>query len=160
MKAREIMTDHPACCLPDDTLQHAAQLMEKNDCGCLPVVEDTESNRLIGVVTDRDLALRGMARGKDLQTPVREVMSDSPSCCSPEDEIQEVERIMAERQVRRVPVINDAGCCVGMIAQADLIREEQRASDREVREVVERISEPSREPRSDSEVGRHPDQVR
>lgn len=149
MKAEEIMTPNPTCCTPEDTAQKAASLMAENDCGCLPVVEDRQTNRLVGVVTDRDLACRCLGEGKGPATPVREVMSAEPSCCRPDSDVGEVERIMAERQVRRVPVIDDQGCCVGMLAQADLARERTWGVDR----VVERVSEPTERARSQADVG-------
>ena len=159
MKAREIMTANPACCTPDDASQRAAQLMVENDCGCLPVVSDMDSREIVGMVTDRDLTARGTAEGRTPDTPVREMMSGSPSCCGPGDDVEEVERIMAERQVRRVPVVDGGGCCVGMIAQADLARDERGADDREVRRTVERISEPAGRSRSQADVGSRPDRV-
>ena len=153
MKAQEVMTANPACCTPDETAERAAALMEENDCGCIPVVEDQETKRLLGVVTDRDIALRGVGRGLHADTAVRSLMSSDVSCCAPDSDLEEAERIMTERQVRRVPVIDEAGCCVGMIAQADLAREADRqVSDREVGRVVERISEPTEDPRADAEV--------
>lgn len=154
MKAQEIMTRNPACCTPDDTAEQAAALMEDNDCGCVPVVEDQETRKLIGLVTDRDIALRGVGRGRDGSTPVRELMSADVSCCGPDSDVEEAERIMTERQVRRVPVIDEGGCCVGMIAQADLAREaDHGVSDREVGQVVERVSEPTGDARTDADVG-------
>jgi CBS domain-containing protein len=146
MKAQEIMTSSPACCLPDDTVQQAASLMAECDCGVIPVVEDKQSMRLVGVVTDRDLAVRGLAHGKGSDAKVRDLMTTNPRCCSPNDGVKDVERVMSEQQARRVPVVNDSGCCLGVIAQADLARAaEQKAgvSDREVARVVERISGPT-----------------
>jgi CBS domain-containing protein len=152
MKAREIMTAGPACCTPEDTAQDAARKMVENDCGCLPVVDNMDSKHITGVVTDRDLAARGLAEGKGADTSVREVMSADPSCCTPDADVEEVERIMAERQVRRVPVIDEEDRVVGIIAQADLARS-RAASDDETGRVVERISEPTDRPRSESDVG-------
>jgi CBS domain-containing protein len=140
MKVREIMTAEPACCTPSDSVRHAAGLMAQHDCGSIPVVSDMESHRLVGVVTDRDVAVRAVACGLGPETQVSDVMSSSPHCCGPDDELAAVERLMAERQVRRVPIVDEAGCCVGMVAQADLARDQQHASDHEVRQVVERIS--------------------
>jgi CBS domain-containing protein len=137
------MTDQPACCTPDETVQRAAQLMKEHDCGCIPVVEDAKSKRVVGVVTDRDLACRGVAAGKAPDTAVREVMTKDPTCCHPEDHVSEVERMMADKQVRRVPVVDARGGCVGMIAQADLALNNAAATDSEVGRVVERISEPA-----------------
>jgi CBS domain-containing protein len=140
MKASELMTTEPASCAPGDSIQRAAELMKSCDCGCIPVVE--EGNRLVGVVTDRDLAVRALAQGKGAETRVRDVMSTGVSCCHPDDDVALVEEIMKKEQVRRVPVVDKAGCCVGMIAQADLALNSAAASDKEVGRVVERISEP------------------
>jgi CBS domain-containing protein len=159
MRAREIMSDHPACCTPDDTAQRAAQLMADCDCGCLPVVSDVGTNHLVGVVTDRDLATRVIARGRGADVHVREVVSADPSYCGPDDDVQSVERIMADRQVRRVPVMDDGGCCVGMIAQADLARG-RAVDERELGRVVEAISERTPGSRAERDVGRHPGQMR
>jgi CBS domain-containing protein len=143
MEAHEIMTRDPACCTPDHTVQDAARMMQDHDCGCIPVVDTTR--RLVGVVTDRDLACRCLAAGLGPDTSVAEVMSLSPSCCAPDDDVQYVERIMEERQVRRVPVVDAHGECVGMVSQADVARAADRSaqiSDREVARMVERVSAP------------------
>ncbi|HEV8238888.1 MAG TPA: CBS domain-containing protein [Thermoanaerobaculia bacterium] len=140
MKANELMTSNPACCTPDATAQQAARLMEENDCGCIPVVEDEESRFLVGVVTDRDIALRGVARGRSPETPIRDLMSTDVSAVRPEDELKAIEELMAELQVRRVPVVDEDGCCIGIIAQADLALE-KKEDDETVGHVVERISE-------------------
>lgn len=144
MRASEIMTGDPACCTPEDSVEMAARVMVAKDCGCLPVVEDVERKRVIGVVTDRDLTARALAEGLGPETSIRDVMSNAPMCCSPEDRVEEIERIMAERQVRRVPVVDDEGLCLGMVAQADLVRNEDATGDSEVRRTIERISEPAR----------------
>ena len=143
MKAREIMTERPACVTPDNTIADAARLMAKHDCGCIPVVEDDESRFLVGVITDRDLALRGVARGRSPETPVKELMTTDVSAVSPDDPLDKVEELMADLQVRRVPVVDEDGCCIGIIAQADLALENGSTSDEEVGQVVERISEPT-----------------
>src|SRR5437867_10152120 len=143
MKAQDLMTTSPACCTPSSTVGEAGQLMRDHDCGCIPVVEG-DSMRLVGVLTDRDVACRCVAEGKSPDTPVREVMSTNPQSCHPEDDVAAVEQIMIETQVRRVPVVDAKECCVGMIAQADLALSAEAASDREVGRVVERISEPGR----------------
>jgi CBS domain-containing protein len=143
MKARELMTAQPACCTPDDTVADAAQLMKEHDCGCIPVVEDEKTNRLVGVVTDRDIACRCTAENKGPDTRVADAMSRNPKCCGADDEVDSVERIMAEAQVRRVPVVDERGCCIGMIAQADVALNQQAASESEVGRIVERISEPA-----------------
>ncbi|HEV8599122.1 MAG TPA: CBS domain-containing protein [Gemmatimonadales bacterium] len=150
------MTKDPACCTPTDTVQHAARLLLEYDCGCLPVVEDQQSRRLVGVVTDRDITCRSVARGWSPDTSVEAVMSPDPVRCSPEADIREVERIMVERQVRRVPVEDGDGCCIGIVAQADLALAEDRGlSDREVGRVVEQISRPAQA--LGSEAGARPE---
>jgi CBS domain-containing protein len=146
MKARELMTADPTCCTPEDTVQQAAQLMRDHDCGCIPVVEDKQSKRLVGMVTDRDIAIRCTAEGKGPQTRIKDALSPNAKSCQPDDDVETVERIMTGEQVRRVPVVDQRGSCVGMIAQADLARNHRAASDSEVGKVVERISEPALAP--------------
>ena len=146
MKARELMMADPTCCTPEDTIEQAAQLMRDYDCGCIPVVADQQSKRLVGVVTDRDIAIRCTAEGKGPQTRVRDALSPNAKSCGTDDDIESVERIMTGEQVRRVPVVDQRGSCVGMISQADLARNHRAASDSEVGKVVERISEPALTP--------------
>ena len=145
MNIRGIMTADPACCTPEQTVREAARLMREYDCGCAPVVDDLRTRRLVGVVTDRDLAVRALADGKGPETLVRDVMSEETSYCTPEDDLREVERVMMERQVRRVPVVDGAGGCVGIVSQADLARNSggRALSKRDVARVLERISEPT-----------------
>jgi CBS domain-containing protein len=143
MKAQDLMTTNPVSSTPSNTVREAAQLMRDHDCGCIPVVEG-ESKRMVGVVTDRDIACRCVAEGKTPDTPIREIMTTKPQCCHPEDDVAAVEQIMIEAQVRRVPVVDAKNCCVGMIAQADIALNHEAASDREVGRMIERISEPGR----------------
>ena len=142
MRVRDVMTPDPACCTPDATAQEAAILMRDNDCGSLPVVESESNRRLIGTVTDRDLAVRALAEGKGSDTPVRELMTDGPTTAAPEDEVETVREVMVAQQVRRVPVVDEDGRVVGIVAQADIAREEGAASDQEVGRIVEAISDP------------------
>ena len=146
MKAQDLMTASPACVTSDDSAQRVAQLMADHDCGCLPVVAGRDDSTVIGVVTDRDLAVRGVARGKGPETPVRELMTSNPCCCSPDADIRDVEQMMADRKVRRIVIADAAGHCLGMVSQADLARAADRGrgvSEHEVTRVIERISEPS-----------------
>lgn len=143
MKVSDIMTPDPACCLRETTAREAAGLMREHDCGAIPVVENMERRKLLGIVTDRDLAVRGLADGKGPDTPVGELMTDAPIGADPEDEIETVRQVMIREQVRRVPVIGRDHILVGIIAQADLAREDAAASDREVGRIVEAISEPN-----------------
>ncbi len=142
MRVKQIMTRNPVCCTPDSTAREAASLMRDHDCGSIPVVEDTRGKRLTGTVTDRDLAVRGLAAGKGPDTPVRELMTQDPVTCLPEDEVEDVRQVMVQEMVRRVPVVDEDGLVVGIVAQADIAREEGAATDREVGRIVEAISEP------------------
>lgn len=154
MKARDIMTTNPGWCTPETSAKDAAKMMADYDCGCLPVVESDNVPKLIGVVTDRDITLRGVARGATPDVPVEQLMSTDVSCCFADSDLSEVEQIMAERQVRRVPVLDDDGCCIGMISQADLALEQGRlVSEQEVGRVLEQISQKINQPRSDADVG-------
>lgn len=145
MRVNELMTKNPACVSPQQTIQDAAAEMERCDCGCLPVVEQGAGGRLVGVVTDRDIAMRAVGKGRDATTKVADVMTASPKCCCDDDDIGLVQRIMAEQQVRRVPVVDHAGHAVGMISQADIARAaESRALDEhDVAHLVEKVSQPT-----------------
>ncbi|HEY4589163.1 MAG TPA: CBS domain-containing protein [Thermoanaerobaculia bacterium] len=136
--ARDLMTDSPAVCTPQTSSQDAARLMQDNDCGSLPVVESRDSLKLIGMVTDRDLALRVLGRGQDANTPVREAMTKNVASVKVDDDLKAVERVMTGQQVRRVPVVDGQDRIVGIVAQADLAR--ALGTSPEVSRVVEKIS--------------------
>jgi CBS domain-containing protein len=144
MKANELMTPSPCCASTNDSAKDVARLMRDNDCGSIPVVDD--SGCVVGIVTDRDLAIRALAEDKGPKTKVKDLMSTSPCCCAVDDDLDDVERMMADNQVRRVPIVDASGCCVGIIAQADLAlaAERARVTEHEVAIVVEKISEPTR----------------
>lgn len=138
MRAIDVMSPVPACCSPDDTIQQAAELMERHGCGCLPVVQEPEERRgVMGVVTDGDVALRRPRTGQDAATLVREVLQGEPKCCSPQTQLGEIEELMSEQRIRRILVVDQSGCCVGMIDQTEPADSEEIWDVREiVREVV------------------------
>lgn len=141
MQVRDIMTRDPACCTPETSLQEIARMMADNDCGEIPVLD--ESNWPVGVVTDRDIACRGVAQGKDpKQTAARDVMSCPAVTVKPGDSLADCRETMERNQIRRVPVIDDSGSCCGMLAQADIARS---ASEHEIAELVRDVSQPSNE---------------
>jgi CBS domain-containing protein len=142
MRVRDVMTPDPAVCTPDSTARDAATLMRDNDCGSVPVVVSDSSRKLVGMVTDRDLAIRALAEGKGPETRVRELMTDDPTSAAPDDEVEIVREVMVAQQVRRVPVVDEDGLIVGIVAQADIAREDGAASDQEVGRIVEAISNP------------------
>jgi len=143
MKARDIMTSNNLECVTrEDSLQEAARRMRDADVGALPVVEDRQSMRLVGVITDRDIAVRHVAGDNSAECRVGDHMTDGRMhTVSPDDDVDSVMRTMKSEQVRRVPVC-EGERLVGMIAQADIARD--GASDREAGDVVEKISEPDR----------------
>ncbi|MEO7455530.1 MAG: CBS domain-containing protein [Gemmatimonadaceae bacterium] len=143
MKVKDIMTASPACCSPSDSLRDAARIMRDSDCGAVPVVEN---DRVVGIITDRDLAVRAVAEGKSADSKVSDVLTRDPRCCSEDADVDEVAHVMKDSQVRRVPIVDAKGKCVGIVSQADLARaakDGSTVSDREVGIVVERISEPA-----------------
>ena len=140
--ARDIMTDSPAVVTADTTARDAARMMQDNDCGSLPVVESRDSMKLVGMVTDRDLALRILARGQDPNTPIREAMTKNVSSVKQDDDLDAVERVMSGQQVRRVPVVDGQDRVIGIIAQADLARELESVGRKDFSRVVEKISQP------------------
>jgi CBS domain-containing protein len=144
VRIKDIMTPDPACCTPDSTAREAAGLMRDCDCGAIPVVDTREGRRPIGMVTDRDLAVRGLADGRGPDTPVRDLMTELPHAARADDEIETVRQVMMQQKVRRVPVTNAEGEIGGIVAQADLARHDDAVSDRELGKVVEAISEPGR----------------
>jgi CBS domain-containing protein len=141
-RAKDIMTDSPAVCTADTSSQEAARLMESNDCGSLPVVDSRDSMKLTGMVTDRDLALRVLGRGQGPDTPVREAMTRNVSSVKQDDDLDAVEHVMSGQQVRRVPVVDDQGRVLGIVAQADLARELESVGRKDFTRVVEKISQP------------------
>jgi CBS domain-containing protein len=115
------MTKNPVCCLPGDPVAKVAQLMRSTDIGSVPIVEDERSKRLVGIVTDRDLAVKMVAEGRDAETATaEEVMSRSVVTCHPQDDVETAVETMSGNQLRRLPVVDDHGKIVGIIAQADV----------------------------------------
>jgi len=138
--ARDVMTANPACCSGNATLDQVAQLMAQYDCGEIPIVNG--SDQPIGVITDRDIVCRVVAKGMNpmahtaeqyMSRPVVTVRTDAP--------LNDVLSTMERHQIRRVPVIDEQGCCAGMIAQADVARVGQ---EHDVAELVREVSRDAR----------------
>ena len=120
-KCNEVMTKNPLCCLPEDRVTKAAGLMKSENIGSIPVVENEQTKKLVGIVTDRDLALRIVAEGLDAKsTKVDAVMTRKVVTCRAEDDLQKALDAMAENQLRRIPVVDGDHKIVGIIAQADV----------------------------------------
>jgi CBS domain-containing protein len=120
-KCSEIMTKEPVCCLPDDTVAKAAQLMQRDNIGSIPVIDNDKTQKLVGIVTDRDLVLKVIAKGQDAKTTkVETVMTHQLVTCLAEDDLQKALDAMAEHQLRRIPIVDANKKIVGIIAQADV----------------------------------------
>jgi CBS domain-containing protein len=117
----EVMTRGPVCCLPTTLVAEAAQLMKRENIGPIPVIDDEQTRKLVGIVTDRDLALKIVAEGRDARsTKVEAVMTRKVVTCRAEDDVQKALDAMAEHQLRRIPVVDKEGKILGIIAQADV----------------------------------------
>jgi CBS domain-containing protein len=132
---RDLMTKNPCAIDSDKPVAHAAKMMRDEDVGLAPIVE---GKKLVGTLTDRDIAIRVVAEGKDPQTTmVREVATTRLVTIDPNQDLDEALRLMAKNQVRRLPVVEEDGRLAGIVAQADVAR---HASDEQTGEVVEEIS--------------------
>lgn len=145
MKAREIMTRNPECVTRDDSITRAAQIMRDLDVGFVPVVNDSSSMRLQGVITDRDIAIRHVADNHGDSCKVGDHMTSGEiRSVAPDDDVDDVLKAMQREQVRRIPVLEGDQRLVGVIAQADIATE--NLGSKKVSETVGKISEPG-EPR-------------
>src|SRR4051812_2980735 len=142
-KIAEVMSDRPRAVTEETSVREAVRLMDEEDVGSLPVVRDKA--RLVGILTDRDVALRVVGRGLDPETTrVGEIASTDLVALTPEHDLDKALELMAREQVRRLPVIAGDNQLVGMLAQADLAR---AGKEKDAGEVVEAISQPPRGPR-------------
>jgi len=135
MQVSDIMTLDPETCQPGSTLREVARKMSEGDFGSMPVVE---GDRLVGVVTDRDIAIRGVAEGLGSDAEVGQVMTPDPVCVSPDTDVEEAVDIMEEEQIRRLYVTNDDDQLIGVVALADIaLAEDDELSG----EALEQISD-------------------
>ena len=133
---RDLMTSNPRTIDPDQPVAEAAKLMKQEDVGIVPIVDD--QNRLVGTITDRDITVRVVAEQKDPQsTTAGEVATQDLVTVDPQQGLDEALRLMAQHQVRRLPVVGEDGKLVGIVAQADVARE---GEDARTGEVVQQIS--------------------
>ena len=141
MKAQDIMAKDPRCVTPRTSVQEAARLMKTEDVGALPVIESDSSRKLVGIVTDRDIAIRAVADGRDLgSVTVSDVMSKSATTAKATDSVDDVMKVMGREQVRRIPIVDDRDQLVGIVSQADVVLKAK--SDSKSAHTVEKISEP------------------
>ena len=139
MKVRDIMTKNVAYINPNSTVVEAAQLMQKHNVGVIPVMDQ---NGILGMVTDRDIVVRNIAHGNNPQnTPVKDVMSSQVTTVSPDMDVNDVSAIMADKQIRRVPVM-EGSRIVGIVALGDIATNPRM--DVEASDALSEISKPSR----------------
>ncbi len=134
MKIRDVMTRQVQTVTPDQTAQEAASFMLREDAGSMPV---SDGGKLIGMITDRDIAVRGVARGFGPETQVRELMTDNVVCARIDDDVEEVAMRMSEAQVRRLPVLDENEQLCGIVSLGDLSRE---ADDEIAQHALEGVS--------------------
>jgi CBS domain-containing protein len=140
--ARDVMTPDPACCTSDTTLDRVAKLMLQNDCGEIPVVDAAE--KPVGVITDRDIVCRVVAEGKNPVAHTAEQYMTRPVVTVRADaSLDEVVSTKEKHQIRRVPVVDERGCCAGIIAQADVA---SSGAEREVAHLVREVSRETGQP--------------
>jgi|SRR5688572_27189516 len=140
----EVMTKNPACCLPSNNVSIAAQLMKDENVGSIPVVESAETKKLVGIVTDRDLALHVLANGNGQNGKsmnVVDVMTHEVVTCRESDDVQKAVDLMAKHQLRRMPVVDQNHNIVGIISQADIATRVNKTE--ETAEMVKEISQPT-----------------
>lgn len=138
MRVKDIMTASVHSLESTDTIADAARRMAEHDVGALPILGD---GKLVGIVTDRDIAVRGVAASISRNAPIRRVMSENVATCAPDDDIETVLALMSREQIRRMPVCNDREELVGIVALADLA--EHDPDKKEVTEALADICEPS-----------------
>lgn len=144
MRAHDLMSDVPVCCEPQQSLVDAARLMADHDCGDLPVVDSLQGGRPIGMITDRDITCRVVARGRNpLDLRVEDCMSTPVFTVELDTDVADVCRFMEQRQIRRVPVVDRSGRCCGVISQADIA---QHAGRKLTGTLLREVSRPSSSP--------------
>lgn len=145
MKISEVMTPDPACCVVGDSAHKAAIIMRELNVGIIPVVDSDESNKLVGLVTDRDLCMKVVAEGADPKSVhMRECMTGKLVTCKPDDDVETVLHLMQENQIRRIPVVDHTNVIQGIVSTADMVLCGELESG-EIDETMRDISEPDLE---------------
>ena len=140
MRVRHVMTKNPQCCVPSDAAPRAAGIMRDEDTGVVPVIDNEQSLKIVGVVTDRDLCMNVVAEGRDPATvAVETCMTKVVVTCSPNDSVAKATELMKDNQIRRVPVVDEQGRLQGIVAMADLVgRAELKTA--ETHELLKHVS--------------------
>jgi CBS domain-containing protein len=141
-KCADVMTREPACCHLTDSIVRVAQVMKTEDVGAVPIVESASNRKLVGMITDRDIVVKVVSRGGSVDNAtVADTMTTELVTCAEDEDVARAVSRMAERQIRRIPVIDRSGNLRGIIAQADIATRVHH--DKTTGELVEAISEPA-----------------
>jgi CBS domain-containing protein len=146
MRIKDVMTKDPSCCVPSDSAQHAASIMRTEHAGAVPVIQNEQSRRIVGIVTDRDLCMAVVAEGRDPHgVKVEQCMTTKVMSCRPDDALDVATTLMRDNQIRRVPVVGERGELQGIIALADVV-ERGKVKAAQIHEILKQVSAPSDEP--------------
>ena len=141
-KCEEVMTKNPVCCLPSDNVAKVAEMMKRENIGPIPVIENEQTRKLVGIVTDRDLAMKIVAEGRDAKsTKVEVVMTHKVVTCRADDDLQKALDTMSEHQLRRIPIVDKENRILGIISQADVATRVNQPE--KTAEMVKEISQSS-----------------
>ena len=140
MQVKELMSRNPVCCLPSDSLRQAARVMVERDCGAVPIVENPETQRpLAGIVTDRDIVCRAVVEGRNPdETRLADVLSRPVISVHEDTSVEDAVEVMEHNKIRRIPVLDDDGSCVGILTQAHIA---QRLPDAKSGELLRKVTE-------------------
>ena len=142
MTARDLMTSNPACCTMDTPLQDVARMMLRCDCGEIPVVERDDLKKPVGVVTDRDIVCRAIAKGRNpTSLSAGDVMSSPAVTARQSDQLDAIRQLMESHQIRRIPIVDEGGQICGIVSLADIAR---RDTEKQAGQVVKEVSAPAR----------------
>lgn len=142
MTASDLMTSNPACCRMDTPLQDVARMMVQCDCGEIPVVERDDLKKPVGVVTDRDIVCRAIAKGRNpTGMTAGDVMSSPAVTARQLDQLDAIRQMMETHQIRRIPIVDDRGQICGIVSLADIARQE---TEKQTGQVVKEVSAPAR----------------
>jgi CBS domain-containing protein len=141
LRVRDVMTADPTCCDRNTNLSDVARMMKECDCGLIPVVENEQTKKAIGTITDRDIVIRVVAEGKNpLELTAGDFMTTPCITVQEDNSLEDCIKVMEKNQIRRIVVADQNGRCAGIVAQADIAR---KLNAKTTAEVVEQISEPN-----------------
>lgn len=140
MKVLDVMTPNPKTCPPTASIRDVVQVMQQEDCGIVPIVD--ENDQCLGVVTDRDICLQVILQGLDPKgTPVENIMSKNVLSCRPDHDLSQILQAMKDRAVRRIIVVDDNDCCCGIVTERDIAL--NSTSKEQVGDFVQKVTQPA-----------------